>query len=125
MGRAAGLVLVVDDDADILEALDLLLTHQGYQVATASDGADALAQLRALPQRPCLILLDLMMPRMDGFQMRAVLAESELSSIPVVALSGAGAKVTDRARSLQLEVLPKPVGLNDLLSTVRRFCTPG
>jgi two-component system, chemotaxis family, chemotaxis protein CheY len=113
-------VLVVDDDADIREVMSAVLTDEGYRVSTAHDGAAALDRLRHGP-RPDLILLDLMMPRMSGWELRAALAEdAALRSIPVVVVSadrGAGPKVA------QLGVagfLSKPVELEHLLSVVAR-----
>jgi CheY-like chemotaxis protein len=122
---AAGHVLVVDDDPDIRETLGLVLGQHGYSVATAADGAEALQQLRAETQLPCLILLDLMMPGMDGFELwERIDTADDLSAIPVVVLTGAGQQLSGRASALKLEVLPKPVELRVLLKTVRRFCGP-
>ncbi len=118
----SGLVLVVDDDRDMREALGMVLGRHGYQVATAADGAEALEHLRQAPRRPCVVLLDLMMPRMNGFQMREAMEASDLADIPVVALTGAGPAIISRAQQLRLEVLRKPITLPDLLSTVARFC---
>jgi|SRR4051794_33160838 CheY-like chemotaxis protein len=118
----AGRVLVVDDDPDIRDTLVMLLSSRGYTVSSAADGAEALEHLRAMSPPPCLILLDLMMPRMNGFEVWQAMESSELNSIPVVALTGAGPAVTARAQELRLEVLPKPIGLAQLLETVARFC---
>jgi two-component system, chemotaxis family, chemotaxis protein CheY len=115
--------MVVDDDADIRETIGMLLERHGFPVATASDGADALAQLRA-GERPGLILLDLMMPRMNGEEFRrSQLSDNELAAIPVVVLSGAGRtqELLGRIDS-GVEVLPKPIELTVLMATVRRFC---
>jgi DNA-binding response OmpR family regulator len=120
----SGHVLVVDDDPDIRETLGLVLGQHGFSVSTAADGAEALKQLRAEHRRPCLILLDLMMPGMDGFELWQRIDTSDLSDIPVVVLTGAGAQVSGRASALKLEVLPKPIELRVLLKTVRRFCKP-
>jgi CheY-like chemotaxis protein len=118
-----GLVFVVDDDDDIRESLEVLLRLHGYHVATAADGAEALQRLRALSPRPCLILLDLMMPGMNGFELRTAMDEStELSRIPVVVITGAGAVVAERASAMHLDVLRKPFEPLALLQTVRRFC---
>jgi CheY-like chemotaxis protein len=116
-------VLVVDDDADIRETIGMLLARHGFPVATACDGADALAQLRAGPH-PGLILLDLMMPRMNGEEFRrSQLQEPSLAAIPVVVLSGAG-RSQDLLQRIDkgVEVLPKPIELSELMDTVRRFC---
>jgi CheY-like chemotaxis protein len=118
-----GLVFVVDDDDDIRESLEVLLRLHGYHVATAADGVEALQRLRALSRRPCLILLDLMMPGMNGFELRTAMDENkELSQIPVVVITGAGALVAERASAMHLDVLRKPFEPLALLQTVRRFC---
>jgi CheY-like chemotaxis protein len=117
------LVLVVDDDPDVRESLQHVLGIHGHPVATAADGAEAMELLRRLRRRPCVILLDLMMPGMNGFEMRAELeADPDLAQIPVVVITGAGVLVEERASSLPNEVLRKPFELKALLSTVRRFC---
>jgi CheY-like chemotaxis protein len=116
-------VLVVDDDADIRETIGMLLARHGFPVSTACDGADALAQLRA-GANPGLILLDLMMPRMNGEEFRrSQLQEPALAAIPVVVLSGAG-RSQDLLQRIDkgVEVLPKPIELSELMDTVRRFC---
>jgi len=119
-------VLVVDDDDDIRESLEVLLRLHGYHVATAADGAEALARLQTDASRPCLILLDLMMPGMNGFELRSAMDANEmLARIPVVVITGAGAKVADRASALHLDVLRKPFEPLALLQKVRRFCLGG
>jgi len=122
MGIGSGFVLVVEDDPDMRETLAMMLGRHGYDVATAADGAEALEQLRETSSRPCVVLLDLMMPRMNGFQLREAMLASDLTSIPVVALTGAGPAVITRAQEMHLEVLRKPISLGDLLRTVGRFC---
>ena len=117
-------VLVVDDDDDIREILRSLLSRQGFRVITAADGGEALERLQA-GERPGLILLDLMMPHVSGEEFRArQLAEPELAQIPVIVLSGAGA-IQEFAGKMSVEVIPKPIELSLLMSTVRRFCSPG
>jgi CheY-like chemotaxis protein len=112
-------VLVVDDDADICEVIQTILELNGYSVRTARDGLDALAQLRS-GARPALIILDLMMPRMNGLQFRAEQErDPALSAIPVVILSGDG-RAESKAAALGLEGLRKPVDLERLLATVQR-----
>ena len=81
-------VLVVDDDADIVAALTDLLSDEGVDTLIASDGAAALAVLRH--ETPSLIILDVMMPRMDGITFRLCqLADPRLASIPVLLMSAA------------------------------------
>jgi CheY-like chemotaxis protein len=113
-------ILVVEDDLSTREALSLLLSAEGYGVSTAADGVAALDQLRG-GQTPGLILLDLMMPIMDGWQFRQEqLDDPQLADIPVIVCSAAG-RVGQRAASLQaLAYLDKPVDPSALLDVVRR-----
>jgi CheY-like chemotaxis protein len=113
-------VLIVEDDEDLREDLAFLLARKGYQVETASNGKHALEKIRQVGP-PCLILLDLMMPVMDGWQLRAeLLKDPALAPVPVVLLSGM-ADVDEAARSLAaVDHLSKPIDLDklyDLLST--------
>jgi CheY-like chemotaxis protein len=111
---------VVEDDEDVRGLLRDLLDLEGYEVLSATNGRDALAQLRA-GARPCLILLDLMMPVMDGWSFEGERRrDPDLASIPVVVLTGAGSR---NAGGLCVErVLEKPVDLDTLLPLVQRFC---
>jgi CheY-like chemotaxis protein len=114
-------VFIVDDDPDICEILQDLLESYGYRVATAANGADALDKLRA-GEEPCLILLDLMMPVMDGIEFRdEQLRDPALAAIPVVIVS-AGGDVAAKAAAAGVEGLTKPVDIDVLLATIRRFC---
>lgn len=120
MTTVRGHVLLVDDDADIREMLPLLLASYGYRTEVAAEGAEALAVLKAGGAPTCLVLLDLMMPGMDGYQFRAAqLADPALADLPVVVLTGA-----DRpdAAALGAPILVKPVDLDDLLDVVRAHC---
>jgi CheY-like chemotaxis protein len=113
--------MIVDDDDDIRMALRIVLETFGYSVITASDGAEALDKLEA-GERPCLILLDLMMPGMDGQQFReAQLRNPALAEIPVVVLSG-DYKVDERAAEMGVAGLRKPIQLPKLLVKIEQFC---
>ena len=113
-------VLVVEDDADIRDVLAQLLAPEGYLVATAEHGEEALAWLRTHPA-PCAILLDLMMPVMDGLTfLRAMRAEPALSSIPVVVLSAAGPDLLARTAHDVIACLPKPVEAEQVLTQLSR-----
>jgi two-component system chemotaxis response regulator CheY len=117
-------VLVVDDDPDIRETLEIVLGAHGYGVVVAEDGVEALAYLRARGGRPCVVLLDLMMPRMNGLELRREMAADPfLSAIPVVVITGAGTYAQGRTRDLNTQMLPKPFDLRTLLSTVQRLCS--
>src|SRR4051794_1739513 len=118
-------VLVVEDDVDVREALVEALGDHGYVLQAAGNGREALELLRGGASRPCLILLDLMMPQMDGRQFRvAQLEDPELSTIPVIVLS-AHANVADLTRQMGVRgYLKKPVELEALLSTIHDACGP-
>jgi two-component system, chemotaxis family, chemotaxis protein CheY len=115
----AGRVLIVEDDADIREVFHEVLSEAGYDVATAVDGRDALDVLAAANALPDVILLDLMMPRMDGYEFRAAqIKDPRLRAIPVVAVS-ADRTGKQRARQAGIcEYLAKPVELDELLRVV-------
>jgi CheY-like chemotaxis protein len=112
-------ILVVEDNAAARGALAALLGAAGYAVACAANGREALDRLRG-PDRPCLILLDLAMPVMDGWEFRARQRRSPaLASIPVVLLSAEG-DLPRLAASLGVAgYLPKPVTPDGLLRAVR------
>lgn len=117
-------VLVVDDDSDIREAIQLVAEVEGYPVATARDGEEALRTLRS-GLRPCLILLDLRMPGMDGRTfLHRKLGDARIAHIPVVVITG-DQDGPGIARSLGIDcVLVKPIDLDRLLQTIARFCQP-
>jgi CheY-like chemotaxis protein len=113
-------VLVVEDEPDVREIICLILQEHGVRATGAADGLEALERARN-SEPPGLVLLDLMMPRMDGWQFRAAqLSEPELAGIPVLVLSGDGnveAKAGDLAAA---GFLRKPVDLEVLVTTVHR-----
>lgn len=115
--RAQPVVLVVDDQPGFCEALSDLLSEEGYSVVTAEDGLQALHVLSGLT--PNLILLDLQMPRMNGWQLARHLAQDpRLSRIPVLVLSGI-AEMAGSLPGVVRAVLPKPVELSLLLRSLR------
>jgi CheY-like chemotaxis protein len=119
---ARGHVLVVDDDRDLRETLRELLEFEGYDVATAKHGEEALAWLRS-SALPDVILLDLSMPVMDGATFRAHQQQDvALKAIPVVVLSASG-DLAEKARALAPEdMLSKPVALATLLAIIDKHC---
>jgi DNA-binding response OmpR family regulator len=120
----AGLLIVEDDD-DIRTDLSAILKVKGFVVRSAANGVDALAVLREDPDPPCLIILDLMMPVMNGWELHAALREDPAyAEIPVAVVSGAGA-VDEKTAALDVAaVLSKPFELGSLLELVRRYCAP-
>ena len=111
-------VLLVEDDNVIRESLREVLVEEGYTVATAQHGKEALLRLTEL--RPCVILLDLMMPVMDGWQVLEHLQQdSALASIPVVVVS---ASREPRPLSGAVCIMRKPINLPALLEQVERHC---
>ena len=111
------IILLVDDDDDVREAFIDVLRNEGYEITTARNGCEALELLRR-GARPGVILLDLMMPVMDGFEFRAQqLADPSLADLPVVVLTAG--LVSERVRQLRpLAYLTKPFDLDDLLRVV-------
>jgi len=118
-----GWVLIIEDDRDIAETMTEMLDERGYCAETAVNGAAALERLRS-PPLPSVILLDLTMPVMDGQEFRrAQLAAPELASIPVVVLT-ADTGARGHSELGATGYLIKPVSLDSLVETVRRYCGP-
>jgi len=116
MAEGPPLVLVVDDDPDILEAICDILGAEGYRVARARHGLEALERVEA--ERPALILLDLMMPVMDGVAFASALRRrGTLGSVPVVVISADSNP--DRAVAVGARgFLAKPFDIDALLAQV-------
>jgi CheY-like chemotaxis protein len=112
-------VLVVEDDLDIRESLEQILEIEGYEPLLAENG-QAAVELLNQGERPCLILLDLMMPVMSGWEFLRVQRENTLiATIPVIVVSAAG----DRAKSTSANgYIKKPIELENLLEVVHQFC---
>jgi len=117
-------ILVIDDDVDVREALTEILSDEGYDVIGVGSGREALAYLHAAT-RPSLILLDMMMPEMDGWQLRLELRKDPaLAQIPVVILS-AHDDVRNAALALgATDYLRKPLRAESVLEVAERFCRP-
>jgi DNA-binding response OmpR family regulator len=117
-------VLVVEDDRNLRQILIDILDAEGYEVRGAGNGKDAMAILRAaMPGRlPDLVVLDLLLPKMNGWDFRAALQEDEaLSDIPVLVVSGIGPDLVSIAADGHLH---KPLDLDSFLATVQRLCAP-
>jgi len=116
--RHRATVLVVDDDADIRESIELLLADEGYAVVTAGDGTRAVEQLER-HGRPCLILLDLIMPGMDGRAFLERLGQDpRFSQTPVVIVSAGSIVHPPRG----YPVLTKPIAWEALLAVLEKHC---
>ncbi len=114
-------VLVVDDDDDLRWTVCELLQDAGYEPIGASDGRAALDELKRQGKDCCLVLLDLMMPTMDGWEFRAAqMQDPAIADVPVVVMTA--------GRNLDLnpisaaDILYKPIGLDRLLEAVGRYC---
>lgn len=117
-----GPVLLVDDDPDLRDSLQMVLEMRGFAVEVARDGADALRKLARDPL-PAVVLLDLMMPGMNGMEFRAQqLLDPRISALPVVLLTGAGAHAIDPGAAQGTTVLRKPFDFDHLLSLLDTFC---
>ena len=117
-------ILVVDDDPDVRDAVADVLADEGYGVTGVGSGREALQHLQQ-HMRPSLILLDMMMPEMDGWLLRQELKKSpDLASIPIVILSAHG-DVRDAALALgAVDYLRKPLSVDSLLEIAERYCRP-
>ena len=110
-------VLVVDDEPSVRSLFEEALTESGHSVAVAENGAEALDQLRD-GSLPCVVLTDVRMPRMDGFELsRAVADDPQLASIPIVVLTG------DRILSFTSPARDKPFSVTELDALVQRSCS--
>lgn len=120
MSVGPGSILVVDDDEDVRNMICIVLSVEGYSTAGAADGVEALKRLRS-GAPPALIIVDLMMPRMDGDALiRTLSADSSLARIPVAVVSGQIASDA-QPRSPQIVAhLAKPIELDELLTVVHR-----
>jgi DNA-binding response OmpR family regulator len=116
-------VLLVEDDDDIREAVGDGLRSQGYEVVTAANGLIARDWLRNAGVLPNVILLDLMMPVMDGWQFRSEqLLDGALAAIPVIILSGAGDVGKEAAALGAAGYVTKPFNIEALIGVVERSC---
>lgn len=111
------LVLVVDDEPNIIEFLRYALEDSGYRVVTARDGMDALAEVQR--ERPNFVLTDLMMPRLDGWELcRRLRQDRQMAGVPLLAMSAVSSRGVDVDA-----FLPKPFEMDALLDALHR-CAP-
>jgi DNA-binding response OmpR family regulator len=118
-------LLIVEDDPDIRESLGELLGAEGFDVTCAGNGLAALEHLAACEILPQVILLDLMMPVMNGEQFRlAQLADERLCSVPIVIMSAARELAQTGERLQAAAVLTKPLGIDALVDSLRKAALP-
>jgi CheY-like chemotaxis protein len=117
---ASHTILVVDDDADIRDTLSEVLRNAGMVVVTAANGLEALRILRG-GLSPCLVLLDLMMPIMDGYEFLEVQrGDPALALIPTAVITAGFA--VDNTRTGDTPLLRKPLGLKGLMAVIGQYC---
>lgn len=118
-------ILVVDDEPALLRLMEFVLARQGHAMLTATNGEEALEMARE--HRPDLIVLDIMMPRLDGYQVvESLRADAELSAIPIIMLS-AKAQQEDINRGVEVGVdkyITKPFSPEELAEVVTEFLPP-
>lgn len=115
-------LLIVDDELAIVEALQDILSVEGYDIVTAFNGAEGLQRMATA--KPDLVLLDLMMPVMDGREMlRRMRDDASLRDIPVVVMSAG--RISDEERRASARFLAKPFELDALLDTIAELLEPG
>jgi CheY-like chemotaxis protein len=116
-----GTVFVVEDDVDVRDALTQVLELEGFRVRAAANGREAMDRMRGTPL-PSVILLDLMMPVMDGWQFRAEqMRDPRLAKIPVIIIS-ADHSQSDKAALSAAAFLRKPIDVERLLALLRLYC---
>jgi CheY-like chemotaxis protein len=114
-------ILLIEDDDSIREITKELLESEGYCLSTAANGQAALEILCAMDPLPCLILLDLMMPVMDGWQfMEKKRLDPKLNAIPVVAFSALEERKISAARTD--DVIRKPINPEAMLKVIEKYC---
>ena len=127
MPRPAGNVLIVEDDPEVRDLLRQLLSTAGFYAVAAQDGLEALHLLRTVrhrePDAPCLVLLDLMMPRLGGNEFRrAQLGDPTVAHIPIAVISGA-TDLEQRAEAMgAVATLAKPLDIDVVMDVVKRYC---
>ncbi len=127
MSISAGNVLIVEDDPEVREMITTLLATEGFYAVAAGDGLEALHLLRTVrhraPDAPCLVLLDLKMPRLGGNEFRrAQLGDPTVANVPIAVMSGA-TDLEQRAEAMgAVATLTKPLDFDVLIEVVKRYC---
>src|SRR5690242_20500483 len=128
--QTLGNILIVEDDRETREMLATLLATEGFHAVAAEDGLEALHLLRTVrhraPTTPCLVLLDLKMPRLGGNEFRrAQLGDPTVAGVPVAVISGAD-DIAARAEALgAVAMVTKPIDVDVLLNVVKKYCVAG
>ena len=127
MSISAGNVLIVEDDRETRDMIADLLATAGFYAVGAEDGLEALHLLRTLrhraPEAPCLVLLDLTMPRLGGDEFRrAQLGDPTVANVPVAVMSGADHLEQRAAAMGAVATLAKPLDIDVLMEVVKRYC---
>lgn len=119
-------ILIAEDDRHIMESLTFVLERDGHAVTAAFDGEEAIRQLRGAP--PDMIILDLMLPKMTGFEvLKQVKSDASLRSVPVIVLTAKG-QAQDRRMAEEIGVaafMTKPFSNRDIVAAVRRVTATG
>lgn len=116
-------ILIADDDTNTVDFLEKGLVREGFEVVSASDGEDAKDEI--LQNTPDLIILDLGMPRLDGWEFLKWLREEVKSNTPVIIVSGKD-EMSDMKKGYRLEAdsyLVKPISVNDILGVIHAICS--
>lgn len=118
-------VLITEDEPNIVESLTFILTRAGYEVAAVGDGEAAMQSLRA--QRPDVMILDLMVPKLNGFEvLKRVKGDPALASLPILVLSAKG-QAHDRQLAKDIgadDFVTKPFSNSDLIARIGQLCAP-
>lgn len=118
---APPVILVAEDNPDLRDVLGLVLEHHGFEVVLACDGMEALDRVKE--RRPDLVLMDLMMPRMNGYEAREALQENGNGSppIPVIAITASLVSREEVTARGFTDLLRKPVRSQEVVDTIRRY----
>lgn len=118
-------ILVVDDDSDILALIGHIYETEGYVVDLATNGKEAIDFLRNSVELPSLVLLDLMMPFMDGVGfLQAISDDPELAKLSVVVMSASGEREVLKKGIDASRYIKKPIDLDTLVKTAQKYCGP-
>ena len=119
-------ILIVEDDLDIRDSMLEILEDRGYSVSTAADGLQALQRLSDGTRKPDLILLDLMMPNMNGLEFREEqLKNADHASIPVAIISADG-NIKEKSEKIRADgYLKKPLKIQPLIDMIERLVRKG